>query len=819
VTSLLAVKLRRDLRAAWSRILMMVVAIAVSLMVFSTVLYAWSVISRETEQAYLSTEPASATIRFGPAIDAEEMAAIAAEARRRPGVIEATGRTQFTSEVEVNGRSRKIGLQVFAAAPDDPLRMARFFVQQGGWPPATGQILIRRDSLTLLDVAVGDTVTVQTPGGDSTRLRVAGTVYDPSLAPAPQQQQGQAYLSTASLAALGEPDPDVFDQLKLQVADPGQATPSRDRAAIVATAGDVAEWLQQEHGLAIREIQVPKPYAHPHQGQANALLSALLIGAGAALLLSAILVANMLNGLFTQQIPQIGIMKAIGARSGRIGRLYLAMTLTVAGAATLLALAPGILLARAFAPNVLGFLGIQPSSLAAAWWTYLAVLGAGLVLPLLMALVPLVKTSRTTVRAAIDHRGLGANPRMGTGVLARLGRIPRLDRGLLMALRNTSRRPARFLLSVGLLASAGMMFVAGMSARDGTQAVANAATDRLKWDVVVQLANPTSADALAPVVKQVPGVNRVEGWTIASAGISGPGQLPLTRTYPDQGHGGVFVTAIPRDTTMLTTPTLREGRWLKPGETGAIVLSQVTLATTGFDVHTGGTVELSVDGASTKWRVVGIAEERGDAGGAYVTAEGLADATERPRRSNTLRIATDRHDEQTRETVAKAVDKNLTGAGVEVRSTESVGLREASTGGHLEPILVILLATALPMGLIGCIGLASTMGANVLERIREFGVMHAIGARPKAVRRIVVAEGVFIAIASCLLAVIPALGLTLAMNALLGNLFFYAPLPFRISLLAAAIWTVLVILGAVLATDAAATRASRLTVREALAYL
>jgi putative ABC transport system permease protein len=132
---------------------------------------------------------------------------------------------------------------------------------------------------------------------------------------------------------------------------------------------------------------------------------------------------------------------------------------------------------------------------------------------------------------------------------------------------------------------------------------------------------------------------------------------------------------------------------------------------------------------------------------------------------------------------------------------------------------VILLATALPMGLIGIIGLASTMSSNVLDRTREFGVMHAIGGRPKAVRRIVVAEGVFIAIASCLLAVIPALGLTVALNALLGNLFFHAPLPFRISFLAAGVWTALVVLGAILATDAAANRASRLTVREALAYL
>jgi putative ABC transport system permease protein len=279
------------------------------------------------------------------------------------------------------------------------------------------------------------------------------------------------------------------------------------------------------------------------------------------------------------------------------------------------------------------------------------------------------------------------------------------------------------------------------------------------------------------------------------------------------------VTVIPADTTMLTPPTLREGRWLKPGEKGAVVLSQVALKNTDFDVKTGDPVQLSVDGESTTWRVAGIAEERGDGGGAYVTAAGLAEAMGQPLWSNTLRIATDSHDEQTRQAVAKGIDKLLTVAGIEVKSAESISRQEESTGGHLEPILVILLATALPMGLIGLIGLASTMSANVLDRTREFGVMHAIGARPKAVRRIVVAEGVFIALASCLLAILPVLGLTAAMGALLGNLFFSAPLPFRISFLAAGIWTALVILGAVLATDAAATRASRLTVREALAYL
>jgi putative ABC transport system permease protein len=44
-------------------------------------------------------------------------------------------------------------------------------------------------------------------------------------------------------------------------------------------------------------------------------------------------------------------------------------------------------------------------------------------------------------------------------------------------------------------------------------------------------------------------------------------------------------------------------------------------------------------------------------------------------------------------------------------------------------------------------------------------------------------------------------------------------MPFRVLVLALGIWLALALLGGALATDAAATRASRITVREALAYM
>jgi putative ABC transport system permease protein len=477
------------------------------------------------------------------------------------------------------------------------------------------------------------------------------------------------------------------------------------------------------------------------------------------------------------------------------------------------------MIGRAGLAQFLGFLGVRPLSLAPPAWAYLVVVAVGLGLPLVMASIPVAKAGRITVRAAIDHHGLAPKAGRSTRMLARMSRLRRLDRGLLLALRNTIRRPARFWLAVGLLAGAGVVFVAGMSLGASVGALAEEQERQRTWDVDVQLAGLVPADAAETLAELVPGVARAEGWVSVQTGVAGPGEIPLTRTYPDQGHGRISLTAFPAETTMLAPTKLVEGRWLDPGETGAVVLNQITRNDTVPDVRAGDTVQLFVDGEATVWRIVGVVEERAGHGGVYTTSEGFAEATGRPPAVNQLRIVTDNHDEHTRDTVAAGIDRYFADAGIEVRASTSVTRSEAITEGHLGPIIVIILAIAIAMGVVGGIGLASTMSANILDRIREFGIMHAIGARPRTVRRIVIAEGLFLALTSVLVAIIPALVLTAVLGAGLGNLFMDAPLPYRISTLGVGIWLVLAVLGGAVATDTAANRASRLTVRQALSYL
>ena len=275
---------------------------------------------------------------------------------------------------------------------------------------------------------------------------------------------------------------------------------------------------------------------------------------------------------------------------------------------------------------------------------------------------------------------------------------------------------------------------------------------------------------------------------------------------------------MPADTTV-PPPKVLEGRWLEPGETGTVVLNQITRRNTIPGVEPGDTVQLFVRGRPTTWTVVGIIEETEGNGGVYTTADGFAAASGTAPQTNQLRVTTDSHDERTRTTVASAIEETLTGAGIDVDSAASIRRNQEASEAHMGPLVTIILGIAVAMGIVGGIGLASMMSSNILDRIREFGVMHAIGARPRAVRRIVIAEGLLLSVASCVVAIIPTWALTKILGARLGNLFMYAPLPYRISGLAIALWIALVILGAALATDAAATRASRITVREALAYL
>src|SRR6266540_7171509 len=796
-------KLLRDLWLTRGRTALMVVAIAVSLFGVGTVLSAYAILTPEISRNYLGTNPASATIELDRVDDA-----LLAAVKQRPGIAAAEARETLIARVQVAPDQWR-PLLLFVVPDFNAMRISTFTREQGAWPPPDGTMLLERTALPMLNAQPGDKVVVKTPHGAPQAVAISGVVYDPSLAPAWQEREGYAYITPATLARLGETGP--LGELKIVVS----GSPF-DQAAVEHTTRDLGVWLQQQ-GRTVRELQTPPAGQHPHQGQMTSALTMLLSFSLLALLLSAILVATMIAGMMAQQIRQIGAMKTIGARTRQIAIMYVVLILLLSGAALALAMAPGVVVGRTFARTVADLLNFTIINDAIPAWVFAVEAAAGLLVPLLVAAYPIARTSRITVYEAISDYGVSTAAAGGSGIVARLSALLGLNSTLLLALRNTFRRRARLLFTLTLLATGGAMFMTGLNIRDGWDRLIADGMDARHYNLEIRLSRPEEIAPLMARLRGIPGVQAVEAWGYAPTAPTRPGAIDVVRTYPDGGHGAFALRAPPATTRLVDFPVLA-GRWLQPGDSDAVVLNQMALRQLP-GVGVGDSVTLSLGARPTTWRVVGIVEEIGLGAGAYVTDAAFAKAGDLAGRARSLRLVTATQDDAATAAVLRAVERSLADSGVGVATTLSdIDLR-AGLDDHVLLLIVSLVFTAVLMGIVGVLGLTSTMTTSVVERTREFGVMQTIGGTPRTARRMVVGEGVFIGVMSSVLAIVLALPLSAVVNAMVGRMMFNVPLPLILAPQTMLIWLAVVLVGSTLASAVPAWRASRLTVRETLAYV
>jgi putative ABC transport system permease protein len=153
-----------------------------------------------------------------------------------------------------------------------------------------------------------------------------------------------------------------------------------------------------------------------------------------------------------------------------------------------------------------------------------------------------------------------------------------------------------------------------------------------------------------------------------------------------------------------------------------------------------------------------------------------------------------------------------------VDTTETLTERRAQIEFQFNILIVFLLIMAVLLAAVGGLGLTGTMSINVLERTREIGVMRAIGASDRAIREIVMVEGAVIGLLSWAIGALLALPVSKVLADAVGTSFLRRTLDFEYSLLGVAVWLAVVMIVATVASAFPAWRASRLTVREVLAY-
>ena len=259
------------------------------------------------------------------------------------------------------------------------------------------------------------------------------------------------------------------------------------------------------------------------------------------------------------------------------------------------------------------------------------------------------------------------------------------------------------------------------------------------------------------------------------------------------------------------------GRWLLPEDENAIVVNTELLKGEP-DIDVGDEIVLKLRGRETTWRVVGIV--RGVMTGpiAYANYPYFARVVRYVGRAVSVQVVTTRHDAAFQAQVAKALEKHFEGVGLRVRSTQPIADIRTRVIRQFDILIAFLLVMAVLLALVGGLGLMGTMSINVLERTREIGVMRAIGASDGAVRRIVVAEGLIIGGLSWLMGSVLAWPISRVLSDIVGVQFMQAPLSYRFSVGGALLWLGIALVLAALASFLPARSASRLSVREVLAY-
>jgi putative ABC transport system permease protein len=674
--------------------------------------------------------------------------------------------------------------------------------------PGAGEIVMEFGDTGMQRVGLGDMVTLGTAGGQR-RLRVVGFARTPGLNPA-VSGKGLGYMSEAGLAALpaftyvpgpAQRQPLRTEEIAVVLRAPAdyQATVAALTPVITAHGGTVLAVVPPENGVPVAQLR--------------GILSLVRVLVLVAFLLAAILILQAVTTLVTEQTAVIGTMKAIGGTRARIVRGYVTTVLLYSAVATPVGIGLGVFAGNNLAPALARSIPLAPGPFAVPSGVIGLGLGVGFGVPVLAALVPLWIGTKVSVREALAGFGVVNTGVTGPGPLARLvaARLERVPQSVWLALRGLFRRPWRAALSVLMIAVAAVGFiVVGSLAASVNGSIASVWAD-FHADVEVYAGDQTSYREVTSVFDRVPDIGRIErvGWYGAQTPwgkVAAWGVEPGSRIY--EHH-------------------VTSGRWFTAGDSGVLLVSDDLARRSGL--RTGSTVSLPGPGGSLtrNFTVIGTIHESVDdlsQAGALVMPVNELYEMEGASPSH-IGDFTNRLLVQARDRSPAAVDQLTRGIDLAGRNATAgkQGAIAEVFAFHDEvvrhqrnflPVYALLVAVTLVIAAVGILGLTDALGASVVERRRDIGLLRSLGAPGRRIAAVFWIEGLALSAGAWILA--SAAGLPLAYlfvqrfsTTVIPTDFYFAPVTLAVSIGG----TLLI---ATLATVLPARRAARIRAAELL---
>ena len=637
-----------------------------------------------------------------------------------------------------------------------------------------------------------------------TKVQLSGALYDQLIQPAYFGGMLQLYATNDYFEKLVGID--GFNQILV-------SAPEYEEAAVTDLADRLQDKLEKQGYDSGRAIFDPNE--HIFQSQMDGIFLVLTILGFLSLGLGLLLVYNTINVLIAQQVDQIGVMKAVGAKTWHILRLYFISVFIYGLLALLLALPLAIYGAWAISTWLSNSFGADLGAFEVSQPIIILVVLLCLLAPVLASLIPIISGARITVREAISTYGLSTN----TGLLERaLAKMRFISRLVLITISNTFRHKRRVvLLEVGLVLS-GLMFMAVVAVRDAVEyTTQDVFFSIINADITLIFENPQRFSYIEDLTSSHPDVKAMEMWGFAAPTIRPAGQQ---ESEDDETLSILFGVPLP---TQLFGSQILAGRWLDPSDSYAIVIDDQLAEEIGVGVGDWVTLQYA-EHEERDWQIVGLSFLPFIPNTASAPRDLLHHDMGFVGRGQSVWIQTWEEDPQKQIAIARNLREFFEQNNVEISAVRGFfGMGDSTTEmataviGQMNFLLILLSVMAVVIGAVGSIALSGALSLSVMERRREIGVMRAIGASSWTIFRLFIGEGLLLGWLSWLIAFPLSIPVGRIMSQAIGSVletdFFYTFSPSGPIL-----WFAIITVLSIFASWLPARGATKISVQESLAY-
>ena len=744
---------------------------------------------------YLSANPSEAQVFAAPLDD--EMVEMA---RHVPGVNAVEGFSVISARI-VRTDGKFVDIQFTALEDPSKLKVNMLKPVQGGSdvPKYGNKETILDNAAASLGYKPGDSILIELDNGRHRELKLAGYIHDVTGFPYNLTNRVNAYVTPETMEWLGGSS--IYNALAVSVAE----NPT-DQDHVTEVAQAVADRMKRA-GATVNFVSVYQPGHHFAYSVTQGVFFVLGVLGYLTVILSGFLIVNTITALMTQQTRQVGIMKAIGGGTLQIFGLYIVLIMSFGLAALAIAIPLANLAAQTIGGGMAAWLNFNPSPFHGYTSTYIQQVIVAVVVPLLAAIFPIFNSVRVTVREALSDYGLGGNAKPKIDSVNKNSVL--IPRPIRISLRNTFRRKTRLGLTLFTLVLGGAVFIAVYNLWASFDKVIEDIQGYFLADINISFNRSYRFDEVAGIAQSVRGVESVEGW------LEYPGTL-----ISDEAEAGtqILFVAPPSDSTLID-PIITEGRWLTTGDENAIVIGNHLLQMFP-DLKVGDQLIIETNGKKSPWKIVGFYSITGNVSPPllYVNYEYISRLINQPGQVYSLRVITSSRDGDFQKRVNDQLQAVYEAHGVQIGSSQLGAEFIESQKSQTDVLVYFMLVMASLIAVVGGLGLMGTMSINVLERTREIGVMRAIGASNGDIQSIVIIEGMVIGLLSWAVAILVAIPITSVLTTGVGLAILTAPMPAVYDMSGIIAWLIFTLVLATIASALPARRASRLTVRDTLAY-